>query len=103
MSPPGIRWALRGRANFRSREADPVRPLRARREWLALAEAIEENGGTVVVLPPGDETLSGLPYAAEAGHVVRPRGTARPLFLLPRMAAEHRRRERDQWEPLARE
>src|SRR5262245_46990410 len=88
MSPPGTTWALRGRANFRSREAEPVRPLRARKEWLALAEMIEDSGGVVVVLPPpSDATLTGLPYAAEAGHVI-PACRDRPsIFLLPRMKA----------------
>jgi N-dimethylarginine dimethylaminohydrolase len=101
MSPPGRDWAIRGRANFRSQEAAPVSPLRARKEWLALAEAIEETGATVVVLPPVPE-LSGMPYAAEAGHVLPPRASGgRPRFLLPRMAAAHRARERDHWGPLA--
>lgn len=102
MSPPGRSWALRGRANFRSQEAAPVKPLRARKEWLGLAEAIEAAGGTVVVLPPSDETLTGLPYAAEAGHVLPPkRPGERPRFLLPRMFAPHRAREREHWQPLA--
>src|SRR5688572_27669208 len=103
MSPPGTSWALRGRANFRSREAPDVQPLRARKEWLSLAEAIEKNGGTVVVLPPSDETLTGLPYAAEAGHVLGGRRGGAPVFLLPRMKAEHRGREREVWAPLATE
>jgi len=104
MSPPGKSWALKGRANFRSREAAAVRPLRARKEWLALAEAIEELGATVVVLPPDDESLTGMPYAAEAGHVLppRPSGNGKHRFLLPNMAAEHRRRERELWGPFAR-
>lgn len=103
MSPPGKTWALRGRANFRSQAAPAVAPLRARKEWLALAEAIEAAGATVVVLPPSDETLTGLPYAAEAGHVLPPKSPGgRPRFLLPRMFAPHRAREREHWEPLAR-
>ncbi len=102
MSPPGESWSLRGRANFRSEQAAAVSPRRARKEWLALAEAIEAAGATVVVLPPVDEALTGMPYAAEAGHVLaarRPGG--KPRFLLPRMAAPHRARERDHWGPLA--
>jgi len=102
MSPPGRGWALRGRANFRSQEAAPVAPFRARKEWLALAEAIEAAGATVVVLPPSDETLTGLPYAAEAGHALPPAARGqKPRFLLPRMAAPHRVRERELWAPLA--
>ena len=99
MSPPGTGWALRGRANFRSSEAEAVDALRARREWLALAEAIAELGGSVAVLPPDDE-LSGLPYAAEAGHVL---AGERPRFLLPRMKSPHRRGERERWAPMAAE
>jgi N-dimethylarginine dimethylaminohydrolase len=103
MSPPGKSWALRGRANFRSREAQPVRPLRARKEWLSLARAIEDLGGTVVVLEPRDETLTGMPYAAEAGHILPPRSTGGDWrFLLPNMKAPHRQREREEWAPLAR-
>ena len=102
MSPPGPGWAIRGRANFRSQEAQTVSPLRARKEWLALAEAIEAAGATVVVLPPTNEPLTGLPYAAEAGHVLPPKaGSDRPRFLLPRMFAPHRILERDHWAPLA--
>jgi N-dimethylarginine dimethylaminohydrolase len=99
MSPPSPRWALRGRSNFRSREAPPVDAARARREWLALAEAIEAHGGTVVALPPADDTLTGMPYAAECGHIVDI-GDA-PLFVLPRMASPHRRPERERWARLA--
>jgi N-dimethylarginine dimethylaminohydrolase len=99
MSPPSAGWALRGRANFRSREADQVIAAAARREWLALAEAIEQRGGTVVALYPPSDDLTGMPYAAECGHVVTSAG--RPVFLLPRMAAPHRRGERAHWEALA--
>jgi N-dimethylarginine dimethylaminohydrolase len=55
----------------------------------------------VVALPSPDEALTGLPYAAECGHVL-PREEAAPLFLLPRMAGAHRRTEREHWAPLAR-
>ena len=103
MSPPGKGWALRGRANFKSREAGAVSPARARREWLALAEAIEGLGGVVAVLPSNDE-LSGLPFAAEAGHVLPARpGAAKPRFLLSRMSAPHRRGESEPWAALAAE
>lgn len=99
MSPPSAGWALRGRANFRSREAAQVDARAARREWLALAEAIEARGGTVVALYPPSDELTGMPYAAECGHVVTIAG--KPTFLLPRMAAAHSRNERAHWEALA--
>lgn len=99
MSPPSPSWALRGKANFRSREAAPVDPAVARREWLALARAIEAEGGTVVALEAPDPAWTGMPYAAECGHVVVRGGV--PTFLLPRMKAEHRKREREAWGPFA--
>jgi N-dimethylarginine dimethylaminohydrolase len=98
MSPPSPGWAIRGRANFRSREAEPVDAARARAEWLTLALAIEEHGGTVVALVHDDDTLTGMPYAAECGHVVG--GPEGPTFVLPRMAAPHRARERERWQPF---
>lgn len=98
MSPPSPGWAIRGRANFRSREAEPVDAARARAEWLTLALAIEEHGGTVVALVHDDDTLTGMPYAAECGHVVD--GPEGPTFVLPRMAAPHRARERERWQPF---
>lgn len=94
MSPPGTDWQLRGRANFRSREAAPVDATKARLEWLALAEAIEKTGAMVIVAPPVPG-LSGMPYAAECGHVVRDGDRVR--FLLPRMFAEHRKGEAEHW------
>lgn len=100
MSPPSRGWALRGRANFRSREAPQVDAAKARQEWLALAEAIEARGGTVVALTPLTDELTGMPYAAECGHVLG-RGGAPPVFLLPRMAAPHRKAEREHWAALA--
>lgn len=100
MSPPHASWSLRGRANFKSRAAGAVDALRARREWLSLAEAIEAHGGVVAVLPP-DPDLSGLPFAAEAGHPLAPAaGSNAPRFLLPRMKHEHRLKERDRWGPF---
>jgi N-dimethylarginine dimethylaminohydrolase len=100
MSPPSRGWALKGRANFRSREAAPVDALAARREWLALAEGIEARGGTVCALEAPSDDLTGMPYAAECGHVVVAEDGA-PAFLLPRMLAPHRRGERDAWAKLA--
>lgn len=101
MSPPGRAWALRGRNNFRSREAPQVDARQARREWLALAREIEARGGTVVALPSPSELLTGMPYAAECGQVI-PREGAPPLFVLPRMMSAHRQTEREHWAPLAR-
>ncbi|WP_235880067.1 dimethylarginine dimethylaminohydrolase family protein [Polyangium aurulentum] len=100
MSPPSPGWALRGRANFRSQNAPAVDAAAARREWLALAEAIEARGGTVIALEPPSDELSGMPYAAECGHVIAREG-APPLFVLPRMAKPHRQGERAHWQPLA--
>jgi N-dimethylarginine dimethylaminohydrolase len=100
MSPPHPSWSLKGRANPRSRRAGTVDAVRARHEWLALAEGIEALGGTVAVLPP-DAELTGLPYAAEAGHPLPPiEPGQKPRFILPRMKVEHRQRERERWAPF---
>lgn len=100
MSPPHPRWRLVGRANFRSEVAAEVDPQKARDEWLSVARAIEARGGVVAVLPPRED-LSGLTYAAEAGHPLPPRTAGgKPRFLLPRMKPEHRRGERDAWKPF---
>jgi len=101
MSPPGRTWTLRGRANFRSQEAGPVDARGARREWLTFARALEARGAVVVALPSPSEALTGMPYAAECGHVLARAGAA-PLFLLPRLAKAHRLGERENWERLAR-
>ena len=94
MSPPRRDWALRGRANFKSRAAAAVDPEQARREWSALADAIVAAGGEVAVMPPGDAALTGMIYTAEAGEFFRDaQGGGR--FMLPSMAAEHRRGEAD--------
>jgi N-dimethylarginine dimethylaminohydrolase len=98
MSPPAPSWRLRGRANFRSEAAAPVDARAAIREWVALADAIEARGGRVVALvPPPDTELTGLPYAAECGHLVEHGGEL--VFLLPNMFAPHRVHERDLWRP----
>ena len=100
MSPPGPGWRLRGRANFRSEAAAPVDARAAIREWVALADAIEARGGRVVCLVPEPDTeLTGLPYAAECGQIVEHEGEL--AFVLPSMAAPHRRGERDAWRPVA--
>ncbi|NTX02803.1 dimethylarginine dimethylaminohydrolase family protein [Myxococcus sp. CA040A] len=101
MSPPGRGWALRGRNNFRSREAGQVDARKARREWLELARAIEARGGTVVALSSPSELLTGMPYAAECGQVVAREGAA-PGFVLPRMMSAHRQAEKEHWASLAR-
>ncbi len=103
MSPPSRGWKLRGRANFRSRDAGEVDATLARREWLALAERIEALGGVVCAVESPDDALSGLPYAAEAGHPLPPTRGGSPRFVLPRMAARHRRLERDVWGRVMRE
>lgn len=96
MSPPGPRWALRGRANFRSQAAAPVDPKRALAEWIALADAIVERGGRIACLvPPDDTALTGLPYAAECGQIVEQK------FLLPNMISPHRQGERVLWREVA--
>lgn len=100
MSPPHPNWRLVGRANFRSESAPEVDPAKARAEWLALAREIERRGGTVAVLPPQLE-LTGLPFAAEAGHPLPARVPGgRPRFLLPRMKPVHRTAEREKWRPF---
>lgn len=100
MSPPGRGWTLRGRSNFRSKDAPPVDGLQARREWLVFARALESRGGVVVALPTPSEDLTGLPYAAEGGLMLARPGAA-PLFLTPRMISPHRRGEREHWAQLA--
>lgn len=100
MSPPGPDWRLRGRANFRSEAAAAVDARAAIREWISLADAIEARSGRVICLVPEPGTeLTGLPYAAECGHVVERAGEL--LFLLPTMFAPHRKGERALWRPAA--
>lgn len=92
MSPPRADWALKGKANFRSRQAGPADAQRARQEWSALADAIVEAGGEVLVCPPNpDAPLTGMIYTAEAGELYRQDG--QPIFLLPKMASPHRSAE----------
>ncbi len=95
MSPPGLHWQLKARANFRSANATQVDAKKAQQEWLALANAIEACGGTVCVCLPDDDALTGMPFAAEAGHVVG------ETFLLPRMLHPHRQPEASRWKALA--
>jgi len=92
MSPPRTDWALKGKANFRSRQAAPADAGRARREWSRLADAIVAAGGEVLVCPPNPTApLTGMIYTAEAGEFYREDG--QPTFLLPKMASPHRRAE----------
>ncbi|MGM0557930.1 MAG: dimethylarginine dimethylaminohydrolase family protein [Myxococcota bacterium] len=94
MSPPRTDWALNGRANFRSRDADDTDAAAAREEWCALADAIVEAGGDVLVCPPPpDPELTGMIYTAEAGEVYLNKA-AEPVWLLPNVAAEHREGEK---------
>jgi len=99
MSPPPPTWSLRGRSNFKSEAAPEVDAAAARREWLALARGIEARGARVAVLPSDDE-LTGLPFAAEAGHPLPPIAGDKPRFLLSRMQPEHRQGEGKRWAPF---
>jgi N-dimethylarginine dimethylaminohydrolase len=93
MSPPRLDWGLRGKANFRSRQASSTDARRARAEWASLADAIVAAGGEVVVCPPNPaENLTGMIYTAEAGEFYRT-SADEPAFVLPNMAAAHRRAE----------
>ena len=91
MSPPRPDWALLGRANFlSSQDARPVGPRQALVDWLSIADAIEDAGGHVVVLPPAPQhNLTGLPYVAEAGHTFRT-VDGKPGVFIPNMKAPHR-------------
>jgi N-dimethylarginine dimethylaminohydrolase len=94
MSPPRLDWGLRGKANFRSRQAGAsADAAKARAEWAELADAIVDAGGEVVVCPPDpDQNLTGMIYTAEAGEFYRT-VSDNPAFILPNMAAEHRQAE----------
>ena len=95
MSPPRRDWTLQGRANFRSREAVDVDPVRARVEWCTLADAIVDAGGEVLVCPPNPKrNLTGMIYTAEAGEFYRDTDDE-PGFILPNMEPKHRRIESD--------
>src|SRR5690554_635176 len=92
MSPPRTDWALKGKANFRSRQAAPADAQRARAEWSTLADAIVAAGGEVLVCPPNPAAaLTGMIYTAEAGEFLREDG--QPTFMLPKMASPHRSAE----------
>src|SRR5687767_11310001 len=107
MSPPRVDWRVHGRANVFSQDAaqpsaQPTAPVArgaALREWLVLADAIVEAGACVAVLPwdDDDDTLTGMPYTAEAGMLGRSvSGVVHPdsrVWLLPNITPPHRRGE----------
>lgn len=93
MSPPRRDWGLRGKANFRSREAAEADPARARMEWSTLADSVIDAGAEVLVCPPNPRrNLTGLIYTAEAGDAYRT-DRGHPRFVLPNLTPEHRRPE----------
>lgn len=95
MSPPRGDWGLKGKANFRSREASATDAALAQKEWARLADAIVAAGGEVIVCPADPEqNLTGMIYTAEAGEFYRT-SAGEPAWLLPTMAAPHRRPEAD--------
>lgn len=94
MSYPRPDWGLRGKSNFLSSQATSgPSPRGAMSDWLAVAQAIEDAGGHVLVMPPSPvHNLTGLPYTAEAGEFFRD-DQGQPCFLLPRMKPAHRQEE----------
>lgn len=95
MSPPRRDWRLRGRANpFSQHAGDVPSGADAVRDWLRVADAIEENGGDVVVMPAAeDAALTGLPYTAEAG--VMGRDAHGPIFVVAHLTPAHRKDEQE--------
>lgn len=94
---------MRGRANVFSQDDTHTAPSQiergaALREWLALADAIVDAGAAVAVLPwdDDDDTLTGMPYTAEAGAL------GKNVWLLPNITPPHRRGEAARIELLAR-
>ncbi len=120
MSPPRVDWRVHGRANVFSQQGqgDSTQPAAhvprgaALREWLALADAIVEAGACVALLPwdDDDDTLTGMPYTAEAGALGRSvstnsgadAGRDSRVWLLPNVTPPHRRGEAPRIEKLAR-
>jgi N-dimethylarginine dimethylaminohydrolase len=96
MSPPAPTWTVRARANVLSQQTASLPASageRAFEEWRTLAQAVENAGGTVLVMPPPPHIdLTGLPYTAEAGHFYVDK-SGQPNFLLPRMKPPHRHAE----------
>lgn len=109
MSPPRVDWRVHGRANVFSQDTTQVPRGAALREWLALADAIVAAGACVAVLPwdDDDDTLTGMPYTAEAGALGRSvsgsnAGEDARVWLLPNITPPHRRGEAARIERLAR-
>lgn len=94
MSPPRADWVPTGKANFISQGSQRSMPEsgEALAEWNLLVDAIRQAGGECRMIPaPSGKLLSGMPYTAEAGHlVVSPDG---PLYLLPNLTPAHRKEE----------
>jgi N-dimethylarginine dimethylaminohydrolase len=90
---PGPNWHIRGGENFRSEERRPTSPRKAMAEWLALADAIVDLGGEVVVMPPPDTDppLTGAIYAANHGAIFSNEGGT--SFLAAKMSVAHREAE----------
>jgi N-dimethylarginine dimethylaminohydrolase len=95
---------VHGAANVFSQGGAPLGIPRgaALAEWIGLVDAIVDAGAAVVVLPlaEDDDSLTGMPYVAEAGFVGRDDDGA-PLWLLPTMTPAHRRGERPHIERFA--
>lgn len=86
MSYPTPRWRIRGGNNFRSELRAATNPRSALGEWLALADAITDAGGWVMVLPPPDDgDHTGMIYTANAGQLFAGR-----RFVVSRMQSRHR-------------
>ena len=84
MSPPGPGWALRGRANFRSREAPPVDAARARRS--AAPGRGDRGARRHVWRCPRRRGADRMPTPPIGGHMVVPAAGGAPRFILPLMA-----------------
>lgn len=91
LSYPPASWHIRGGVNYRSLDRRPTSPRRAFEEWRALADAIEELGGVVAVMPPPavEPPLTGLIYAANHGAWF----PAHRTFLVASMFVAHRQAE----------
>jgi N-dimethylarginine dimethylaminohydrolase len=95
MSYPPARWTIRGGANFRSKARAATHPRAAMHEWLALCDAITRHGGRILVMPAGDADppLTGMVYTANAGAMFKVGD--RWTWMLPNVAVEHRRDEKE--------
>src|SRR5688500_9496791 len=95
MSYPGPDWHIRGGENFRSRARSATSPRRAMQEWLGLCDRIVHAGGHILVMPPPSvqPPLTGMVFTANAGQLFHL--PDRWVYLVSRMAVEHRRGERE--------